>query len=137
MILGFIQEEESESRIVNDHAVVQILGTETNARWAVWPPIPYLCDECLVKAPGICGECLLNKTFWQSCCQCWGLRGISGHDIVIKLIKEAKFCESADKGGRGPKTRKLSGRTSWTDFCFQNWRTPAAPCSPAATSTTS
>ena len=31
MILGFLQEEELESRVVNDHAVAQILGTETNA----------------------------------------------------------------------------------------------------------
>ena len=100
MILGFLQEEELESRVVNDHAVAQILGTETNALLA----FGFANDVCLVKAPGFGGECLLNKPFGNLVVIAGGLVGKSGHNLVITLGKEGRLCDSADIWVKGFKT---------------------------------
>ena len=87
MILGFLQEEELESRVVNDHAVAQPDSwnrDECAIGVRVCKPILYFYDVCLVKAPGFGGECLLNKPF-DTLVVIVG--EVGGHNLVITYQK--------------------------------------------------
>ena len=99
MILGFLQEEELESRVVNDHAVAQPDSWKRDeCAIDVWvcQPILYFYDVCLVKELGFGGECLLNNPFGTLVVIAGGLVGKSGHNLIITLGKEGRLCDSAD-----------------------------------------